>query len=176
MWYTRFQDIPQLTPPGTYEVDIPWVHLESALSSYQEQGLELNPDFQRGHVWGPSKRRAYVEFCLRGGTSNRTLYFNCPGWPTKPHGDFVLVDGLQRLTAVRMFLSNRLRIFRDMRYRDFTDELHFGTPGTTFRFNINRLETREQVLRWYLEMNTGGVVHTSKELMRVRELLRKEKV
>jgi len=59
--------------------------------------FEICPDFQRGHVWDDAKSIAYVEFCLKGGVSARTLFFNCPGWQNK--GPMQLVDGLQRLTA-----------------------------------------------------------------------------
>jgi hypothetical protein len=40
---------------------------------------------------------------------------------------------------------------------------------------VNDLKTREEVLQWYLDLNSGGVVHTEEELNRVREMLEKEK-
>jgi hypothetical protein len=39
---------------------------------------------------------------------------------------------------------------------------------------VNELKTRREVLQWYLDLNAGGVVHTTKEIERVRELLAKE--
>ena len=48
---TRFRDIPQFTDVGHYAVDYPIHHLvnflEEEVSSY---GLNLCPEFQRGHV------------------------------------------------------------------------------------------------------------------------------
>jgi len=163
---------------GSYEVDIPWDYLEKGLAGYLEQGLVLEPDFQRGHVWSDEKRTAYVEFCLRGGRGNRTIFFNCPGWHSVRRltaGSFVLVDGLQRLTAVRMFMRDELRAFGSF-FSEYTDRMWLFGLSASFRFNVNRLETRAEVLRWYLDMNTGGVVHAESELDRVRELLSKETV
>jgi len=38
------------------------------------------------------------------------------------------------------------------------------------------LEKAGEVLQWYLDFNSGGVVHTEEELKKVRELLESEKV
>ncbi len=43
-----------------------------------------------------------------------------------------------------------------------------------FVFCVNDLQTRAEVLQWYLDLNEGGVVHTSEELNRVRAMLAKE--
>lgn len=46
----KFADIPKFTPDGNYEVDIPLDHLNRYLAGLdRDYGLELNPDFQRGH-------------------------------------------------------------------------------------------------------------------------------
>lgn len=44
------------------------------------------------------------------------------------------------------------------------------------KFNVNDLQTRTEVLRWYIEMNSGGVVHSDEEIERVKELLRQEEI
>lgn len=41
----------------------------------------------------------------------------------------------------------------------------------SFDFIINDLQTEEEVLNWYLEMNSGGTVHTKEELDKVKHLL-----
>jgi len=42
------------------------------------------------------------------------------------------------------------------------------------KLNVNNLKTKAEVLRWYLEMNTGGVVHTQDEVDKARALLEYE--
>jgi len=112
----RFRDIPQFTQTANYNVDVSWKYLENHLESYNkdqrsDDGLQLEPDFQRSHVWDNYKRTCYVEYILRGGYAAREIYFNHPGWQRDYKGDFVLVDGLQRLTAVRMFLAGKIEAF-----------------------------------------------------------------
>ena len=172
--YTRFADIPPFTPWSSYRVDIPWHYLEHSLARYAtDYGLELDPDFQRGHVWSRDQQIAYVEHCLCGGTSTNMLHWNCLGWRahTGEH-PLVLVDGKQRLTAVRAFLSDGIPAF-GTKYSKYED--HLRMVGPTFKFHINDLTTRKAVLQWYLELNAGGVVHTEDEIEKVRRLLEAEK-
>lgn len=179
MNYTRFQDIPQFTRDASYRVNVPWDYIESHLERMAERnipgsGLDLNPDFQRGHVWTEDKQRAYVEYILRGGRSSREIQFNCSTWMREFNTPVQLVDGKQRLEAVRKFLRNELYIFGDCVYSGFTDKLR--SSGCDFVFAVNTLKTRAEVLQWYLDLNTGGVVHTSEEIHKVQVLLEQERV
>jgi len=38
--------------------------------------LQLNPDFQRGHVWIENQQIKYIEYILRGGKTARVIYLN----------------------------------------------------------------------------------------------------
>jgi uncharacterized protein with ParB-like and HNH nuclease domain len=133
--------------------------------------LDLTPDFQRQHVWTLEQQSAYVEYILRGGMSGRELYFNCVGWMGDYKGPFVIVDGKQRLEAVRKYLRNEIPILNGVYHKDFEDRL----PSTAqFILCINNLPTRAEVLQWYLEMNSGGTPHTQEELDKVKFLLQEE--
>lgn len=170
----KFADVPQFTRSASYQVDVDWHYLERRIDhDVKEYKLNLDPDFQRGHVWSTSQQTNYVEFVLKGGHSSKELIFNCVNWQGPGDlGDYVIVDGKQRLTAALLFLRNKLPIFGGHHFRDFTDRLRGHKAG--FKWSINDLGTRAEVLRWYLELNTGGVVHTSEEISRVRALLEKE--
>ena len=83
-----------------------------------EHGVDINPDFQRGHIWTEAQQVAYIENVLRRivDESGLTIRFNCPTWrEAKLSGDLpdqvVCIDGLQRLTAIRKFISKELPIF-----------------------------------------------------------------
>lgn len=166
----KFSDIPQFTRDGNYRVNVSWAYLEQHLAALADSGqLDLDPDFQRGHVWTEDKQIAYVEFVLRGGKSSRTLLFNAAGWMRSFAGDIQLVDGKQRLEAVLRFLHGEIRAF-GLLIQEFEGKLP-GLLGPDFVFCINDLKTRKEVLTWYLELNGGGVVHTEEELARVQKLL-----
>src|SRR4051812_12518846 len=118
--YDSFEAIPPYTKHSGYSVTVSWSYLEKQLSSMDEPGgmLDLDPDFQRAHVWNDEKRSRYVQHILRGGRSARDLFFNCATWnsngiakPTAWQRKVELVDGKQRLDAVRSFLDNRVTAF-----------------------------------------------------------------
>ena len=171
----KFSDIEPFTNDGRYQVNQLW----SSLPEWFDRDWELSgppdldPDFQRGHVWDENKQRAFVEFSLRGGKGSNIIRFNCTGWMQDFRGPFVLVDGKQRLESVRQFMADELTVFDGMCCSDFEDELKWAA-GPDFIFNINDLKTRADVLRWYLEINSGGIVHTADELEKVRALLEEE--
>lgn len=166
--FPNFADIPQFTKSAPYSTSQPLDFLEDALRRYVRLGLNMDPDFQRAHVWTEQQQIAFVEYILRGGRSGLDVYFNHPGWMTTYKGEFVLVDGKQRLEALRCFLSNKIKVFGYYR-NEFKDEM--GLMNHSIRFNVNDLKTRKEVLTWYLEMNSGGTPHTNEELEKVRLML-----
>jgi len=166
----KFNQIPQLTSVGSYQSNQPLRYLLDKLDEWKDLNLQLNPDFQRGHVWTEDQQISYMEFLLRGGKSARVIYFNHPNWMGNFKGDFVCVDGLQRLTACVRFLQNEIKVF-GLYYNEFEDKIPFDID---LLLNINNLKTRAEVLVWYCEMNTGGTIHTEEEINRVKELLAKE--
>ena len=177
----KIKDIPKFISQARYSVNVSWAYVETNLERYQDkkiagsEGLNLDPDFQRGHVWTKKKQREYVEFCLSGGRSSREILFNHPNWMDTFVGEMVLVDGKQRVEAVRRFIRNDLDIFGGNRLKDFDNpNILLSSPDAEFIFSINNLKTRTDVLTWYLQLNSGGVVHTKAEIDKVRALLDEE--
>lgn len=167
-----FRDIPQYTRSAAYTVSIPWDYLENWLERQSSKcgmanTLDLDPDFQRAHVWDDSKRVRYVEHVLRGGRGALNLYFNHPNWMGSFKGVLELVDGKQRLESVRKFLNNELPAFGRL-LEDYDDRL---PSSAEFFVNVNSLKTRREVLQWYIDLNDGGVAHTPEEIEKVRNLL-----
>jgi Protein of unknown function DUF262 len=167
----KFKDIPQIEH-ANYSVNIPVSHLLSSLESYRKDyGLDIDPDFQRMHVWTESQQIRYVEWIFKGGRSGREILWNSPGWmKTGKAAPLTLVDGKQRLESLRRFLQNEIPIFRTL-YQDFKDRLSFY-PDVVFY--INNLTKRVDVLKWYRDFNAGGTIHTEDEIRKVDELIEKE--
>ena len=167
----KFSDIKKLTSCGSYQIncglsDIKyWV--ERQTSEEKSCRLDLNPDFQRGHVWTERQQINFIEYILRGGKTS-PIYFNCVGWMNNFEGPFVIVDGKQRLTACLKFLKNEIKAF-DHYYNEFE-----GLCSVDILININNLKTRKEVLQWYIDLNTGGTVHTNEEIEKVKELIEQE--
>lgn len=144
-------------------------YIENEIEKYN---LQLNPEFQRGHIWTESQQIAYIEFLLRGGKSGRDFYFN---W-NKITNDYVCVDGLQRTISLQRFVRGEIKVFNQ--YFDefgFTSRETGSLPLPEYRLNIytNNLSSEKDILEWYVDMNAGGTPHTSEEIERVKQMIQK---
>jgi hypothetical protein len=169
----KASEIERLTNRGTYQADVRLSYLQKTVQEWQEEGLDLCPNFQRGHVWTPKQQTEFVEYILRGGKTSEIL-FNTKGNYASTSEDFVCVDGLQRLTALLLFLDDKLPVFGG-HTRSQIEGIEVLLKEIYLTFRINELLTRKAVIRWYLEINAGGTPHTVEEIDRVRDLLSKEK-
>ncbi len=147
-------------------------HLDTFISTETAQPdgrfspLDLNPDFQRGHVWNEQQQIAYVEFVLRGGLQ-QVIYFNDNQRHSQFKHHYYIVDGLQRLTALHRFVKGEIKALGAY-YHEF-DKGYLRSIRIPIA--TNDLATRKQVIQWYLDLNSGGTIHTKEELDRVHNLL-----
>lgn len=170
---------------SVYRVDYPLSRVEDMIEQMADTSrvlkgtFELNPDFQRGHVWPRSNQIAYMESLFRG-LADTNLRFNCPGWSNVRDelkgdihaGDVVCVDGLQRLTAIREFMAGEFKVFDGLGLEELAGT-SFDPKRLTMKFSVEVFDigNRADLLQFYLDINSGGIVHTDEELDRVRGLL-----
>lgn len=170
----KFKDIPKFTQRPSYHVNVGLDYIEDWINdNIEELGLQLNPDFQRGHVWTEKQQVAYIEYLLRGGSSGREFYFNRIGGMhdlRNLKAEFVCVDGLQRITAIMRFLHNKIKVF-GLYLNEYEEGVRMA--DVIFSMNVNDLKSKKLVLIWYLEMNSGGTPHTEQELKKVEEMIDK---
>lgn len=164
----HWNDIP-LFPRSCYEIDIGWQYLERHLETEMKQGLDLDPDFQRLHVWSDEQRVRYLEYVLRGGEVGRNLTAACTSWHSSPTPNYVLVDGKQRLETVRRFMRNELAVFG---HRFSEIEGHFRMIQSTFKWRVVECATHADTLQLYLNINAGGTPHTDDEIEKVRAMVK----
>ncbi len=168
----RLSDIPKRigygNGPSRWELD----DIEPMITRWEKTyNLELNPDFQRGHVWTKKQQINFCEFVMTGGQTQPIL-FNHPEWNhfrDYENSMMVCVDGLQRLTALRKMINNEIKIFGSF-LKEYEDA-QIMTRKTWISVVVNNLETRNEILQWYVELNSAGTQHTKKELDRVKELI-----
>lgn len=60
----KIQNIPRYTEAGQYQMT---AHLDYIPKWLADNDYDMNPAFQRGHVWTRDQQIAFVEFILRGG-------------------------------------------------------------------------------------------------------------
>lgn len=176
MKITKFGDIPQFTRDSNYKVNMDIRRIPDWIKENEGYGLQLNPSFQRGHVWTEQQQIAWLEFFLRGGKSGVDIYFNDAffnDWYREEedkdvYKDFVCVDGLQRLTAVQRFIGNEIQVFGSY-YKEYTDPRTLNSYSLIF--HVNNLKNEKEVLQWYIDMNTGGTLHDQGEIDRVKQMI-----
>lgn len=163
-----------------YEVDSAWQYLENTIEEFATAygEIEMDPDFQRGHVWTSVQQQHYIQNAMRGAvpTSGMTIQFNCRNFDSLanvtedsdlPDG-LQCIDGLQRWTAVRAFMAGEVRPFGlsidDLRGTDYDPRL---MTYSRFRLAVFSFQHKLEVLDHYLALNAGGTPHSDAELARV---------
>lgn len=96
--------------------------------------LDLSPDFQRNVVWDSYRKSRLIESILLR-IPLPMFYFS-----QDEEGKLFVVDGLQRLTAIKEFMDNKL-VLRDLEYLSGTCE------GKTYNKENNKIE--EKYYRWF---------------------------
>lgn len=139
--------------------------------------VNMNPDYQRGSVWTDDQCSRFIGFLAEGGTAPPVWIQRWPDY-LKPDE---LLDGLQRITAIRRFSLNEVPMEltdgTKMFLQDFSEadqKMWVGNAGMLLSLKYVKYETRADVLRFYIRLNRGGTVHEDSEIDRVRELLSKE--
>jgi len=167
-------DLPRFTRRANYSINVGIWRIESTIMEYiKDDKLQLNPCFQRGHVWNEEQQVKFVEYILQGGKTD-SIKLNKPDWELSydcsDYIDFVCVDGLQRLTALRRFMNNEFVVFNSC----YANELDLPIiKRHTIIIEINDLKTEKEVLQWYVDLNSGGTVHTSQEINKVINMIAK---
>lgn len=182
MTNVELEQIIRPMPKAKWECDYPIGFVADRLSTFAADygGLNLTPDFQRGHVWTEEQQIRFIESLIRNNlpSSALLLQFNAPHFDEfttylgKLPKELQCVDGLQRITAIRSFLSGKLEIFGGLRKSDL-DGTRFGMDRVNYRVRIaiHAFQTRAELLQYYLDLNAGGTPHSQEEIERVRQLL-----
>jgi hypothetical protein len=148
-------------------------NLHRAIEAYS---INVDVDFQRGHVWTKRQQELFVGHVLEGGEVS-PLILNAG-----PRDKFTeicdLIDGKQRLTACLKWADGEIEgeLYDGTRIRfDLLDEVDIRICSMTIGLRFAMLHlTRKECLELYLRLNRGGSIHTDTEIDRVRKLLEQE--
>ena len=141
----------------TQRLDLPISTLPAMLS----EQIKINPEFQRRDRWDPPRQSRLIE----------SLLMNVPIPPVflgeDEYGFYVVLDGRQRLTAIKKFLNNTLRleglsVWDDLNGLVFDDLVKRGLDKHLTRRFISAiaiLKESSPVVKYdvFDRLNTGGV-------------------
>ncbi|WP_347401242.1 DUF262 domain-containing protein [Microbacterium esteraromaticum] len=80
------------------------LQLDSLVSRIRANELDLQPDFQRGEVWDRKRRQRLIDTLLR------EWYVPAVHIVEEEDGSEVVLDGQQRIAAIRDFFDNKLKV------------------------------------------------------------------
>lgn len=142
-------------------------------------GLYL-PPFQRPEVWSIEQKQRFIESCLLGLDIGRIVISHATPQGKFWETDGWLIDGQQRMTALRDFYDGKFTIFNDISFVDIWEEkIDYANDWYTYKSEgeIHRILPRSHwkrlcfptiVLRdtpvdvlehLYIAMNYGGTPH-----------------
>ena len=132
------------------------------------------PDYQRGRVWSDDQCAKFIGFLAEGGEAP-PIYVQ--RWAASSGRPDEILDGLQRITAIRRFLDGEVPMELEDGTRAYLRDLDvesqrllIGYAGPSLVLQYVLYETRGAVLDMYLRLNRGGTPHSDEEIARVRAL------
>lgn len=99
----------------------------------QEGDINLSPDFQRNEVWDAKRKSRLIESLLLR-IPLPVFYFS-----QGKNGKLSVVDGLQRLTAIKQFMNNDLKL-SELEYLTDLNGLSYSDIQQNFDLYVRRLK------------------------------------
>lgn len=90
--------------PGKIRITTKSFTLREVVGQIQDDDIDLSPDFQREYVWKERQRTRLIESILLG-IPLPAFYFN-----QSESGKYQVVDGVQRLSTIALFMQNQHRL------------------------------------------------------------------
>lgn len=141
------------------------------ISSCKEQIHEPEnyiPIFQRDNdKWTKSMQKKFIENIVVGCSTSISLYTvsknEFPKW--------LILDGLQRLTAISLFIQDELKIFNGLVYSDIKNQV---SDGGVLEFKRYRFNSEIEAVEFYIAINEN-ITHSKKDIQRAKDYLAKLK-
>lgn len=154
---------------------------ETILAQLNRNNIDLDPTFQRRSAWTDKKQSLFIESLILGLPIPQLILAEAPG----KRGSFIVIDGKQRLLAIRRFGTNdqdpdfpplKLRGLKELNrlnnktYANLQAELDLSDDRTAFENSsirtivIRNWQNEEYLYEVFLRINTGSVQLSPQEL------------
>lgn len=155
--------------PDLIRVDTSTMSLRQVYDMIRDNDIDLSPDFQRNIVWDQIRKSRLIESILLR-IPLPVFYFSA-----NDRGQLAVVDGLQRLTAIKEFMENKLCL-RGLEYLNIDGATYTGKNKLDDklyrRFNLTQITTNiidsksptRAKYDIFRRLNTGGRPLNSQEL------------
>ena len=140
------------------------------ITACKEQLLEPEkyiPEFQRDNdKWSKKMQVKFIENIITGCVTQISLYTTTD----KEFPKWLILDGLQRLTAISLFLSNELKVFNGLTYDDV--KANINGEYNPIEFKLYRFNNEVEAVEFYIAINEN-ITHSKKDIQRAKDYLAK---
>ena len=142
-------------------------------STTQEVLDRMVPKFQRENdKWSIEMQISFVENVILGTSSTLILAYTTNGDKNRIgiKRDCILLDGLQRFTAISAWLDGEFPIFNDVyASEELIDKVEFMVDGLKIR--IYMFNDEKEMVEFYIKMNEN-ITHSSEDIKKAKEYLK----
>jgi len=138
-----------------------------SLMSMLKDGLDLSPDYQRGDEWNIEDQQAFIKSIFKGYEIGRVVIreihtLDCIG---------EVVDGKQRITAIRDFIEGKFSI-QGFYYEDLDEDDNRMFMDSKLSLGFIREDVPyKDILGIFIEINSRGRVVSKEHIEKVRSQL-----
>ena len=124
----------------------------------------ITPEFQRNNdKWSQDMQIKFVENIVLGSTSIIML-----GSLTGEKSECVLLDGLQRITAIFAFMNNEFKIFNEYEYNEEFERI--CTFIHNLKLRIYNFKTEQEMVNFYININEN-ITHSKEDIQKAKDYL-----
>lgn len=148
-------------------------HLTNLFSKAYYFGVDFEPDYQRDYVWELEDKVSLIDSIFNNVDIGKFAFINLSDEKWEATGykySYEVLDGKQRIRALLDYYEDRFE------YQGFTfSQLSNRDQNHIENYSVNIAEVRdverEQVLQYFLQLNTTGKVMDKSHLDKVRGML-----
>jgi len=145
--------------------------LSGLLNKAYSFGINFEPEYQREFVWNLEDKVSLIDSIFNNVDIGKFtfIYYESEQWQETGFS-YEILDGKQRLRAILDYYEDRFKykgkLFSELSHRD---RWHFESYGVVNAEAHNI--TKEQILRYFIMLNTGGRIMAKEQIDKVRGML-----
>lgn len=146
-------------------------NIESLLHMYYSFGIDMNPEYQRGYVWGAKDKELLIDSIFQNIEIGKFAVVHKNNDINGPL--YEILDGKQRLTTLVEFYENRFAYngfyFKDLNGVDKNNFLNFDI--SLAEIDRNDIDNQKVILEYFLRLNRAGKTTDTEHLSKIERML-----
>ena len=148
--------------------------VESLLNKCYFFGVDMDPEYQRGYVWDDSDREYLIDSIFQNVDIGKFVFVHLDTREWMGRGlSYEILDGKQRLTALKMFYENRFA-YKGKYFNDLSPMDRRAFMEHNISYADVHSASKKEIYQYFLKLNRGGRQMDKEHLKYVETLCEKE--